>query len=156
MNILKKQELQNRNQEPYKTAEEYVKGAQHYIKRKNYDKAEACFLNAIEIYKQQINNEESENIRICLVEAYGKLALMFDENRDIDNARKYYYQAIEIMEECVDENKLEYVSGLVACLSCLGAMIESEDCFKKAYTYAKLLPEDIICKDVIETWNDIF
>lgn len=155
MNTLKKQELQNRNQEPYKTVEEYLEGAEHYLERKNYCKAEACFLNAIEIYKQ-ICNEENENIRNCLVDVYGKLALMFDKNRNIDKARKYYSQAIEIMEECVDENKLEYISGLVACLSCLGTMIESEDCFKKAYTYAKFLPEDIICKDVIEAWSDVF
>ena len=156
MNIFKKQEKQRRIQEHYKSAEEYMKGAQHYIKRKNYDKAEASFLNAVEIYKQQISVEENENIRVCLADTYGKLALMFDENRNIDKAKKYYSKAMGIMEECVSENKLEYVSGLVAGLNCLGVLIESENCFRKAYTYAKLLPEDAVCKDVIETWGDVF
>ena len=70
--------------------------------------------------------------------------------------KKYYSEAIGIMEECVSKNKLEYVSGLVASLSCLGTMIECEECFKKAYIYANMLPEADICKDVIETWGDVF
>ncbi len=137
-------------------SKKYVNIALLLRKFKHYDKAETYFLKAIDVYMHRLIIEENENIWVCLIDAYGKLALMFDENRNIDKAKKYYSKAIKIMEERIAENKFEYVSGLVACLSCLGAMIESEDCFKKAYTYAKLLPEDILCKDVIETWSDVF
>lgn len=138
------------------TAKEYIDTALLYRKFKFYSKAETCFLKAINIYEHQISVEKNEDIWVRLVDAYGNLALMFDENQNIGKAETYYRFAVKIMEDRIAKDKYEYVSGLVACLSCLGALIESEDCFRKAYVYAKFLPEDAICKDVIETWEDIF
>jgi hypothetical protein len=60
------------------------------------------------------------------------------------------------MEGRIDAKKYEYVPNLVSCYICLGELTENEKCFRKAYDYAKLLPDDLICKDVIETWSDIF
>lgn len=156
MNILSKQKNLNISKTSLTAIPDYIDVAMTLQKKRKYIEAETYFLKITEYLEQKVCLGDDDNNWISLIDTYGKLALMFDEAKDVERAKKYYLRAIEIMEERVAENKLEYVSGLVACYNCLGVLIENAECFKKAYFYAQLNPEDVICKDVIKTWSDVF
>lgn len=156
MSILSKQEVRKNSETSLDIVSDCLDVATGYRKKRMYNDAEIYFLKVTEQLEQLVRTEDSDENWISLIDTYGKLALMFDEVKDIERAKKYYLRAMDIMEDRVAENKLEYVSGLVACCNCLGVLIESIDCFRKAYTYAQLNPDDPICKDTIETWSDVF
>lgn len=156
MNNLSKQEVMKNDKTSLDIVRDCLDVATMYRKKKKYNEAENYFLKVTNFLERLVRAEDSDENWISLIDTYGNLALMFDDAKDIERAKKYYLQAMKIMEDRVAENKLEYVSGLVACCNCLGVLIENIDCFKKAYTYAQLNPDAPICKDTIGTWSDVF
>ena len=148
--------IDENNDSSFNTAIKYLDIAIAYQSAKQYKKAEKYFLKIIDIFEELVTPYCCEEYWSCLAASYNALAVMLHDTEDVYGAQTYYLCAIDVMEGRVDANKLEHVSNLVACYSCLGELTEDEECFRKAYTYAKLFPDEPICKDVIETWSNTF
>ncbi len=148
--------INENNSNSFNIAIKYLNQAVAYRDMEQYENAEKYFLKIVDLFEEIVENDKREECWSCLATAYSALGVMLHDTVDVHGAQTYYLCAIDVMEGRVDENKLEYVPNLVACYSNLGDLTKDEECFKKAYTYAKLLPENPICKDVIETWRDTF
>lgn len=141
----------------YDKASRYLEIAMTYQKAKQYKNAIKYFLEAIVIFEELVTPSHCcEDYWIGLAASYNAMAVMLQEAEDMQGAQTYYLCAIDVMEGRVDENKLEHVPNLAACYSFLGSLTENAECFRKAYDYAKLLPDNSICRDVIEMWSDVF
>lgn len=125
MTILSKQGVMKNSEPSLDIVSDCLDIATVYRKKKRYNDAEIYFLKVAKYLEHLVRTEDSDENWISLIDTYGKLALMFDETKDIERAKKYYLRAIKIMEDRIVENKLEYVSGLVACCNCLGVLIEN-------------------------------
>lgn len=140
----------------FNTAIKYLNQAVAYRDMKQYENAEKYFLKIVDLFEELASPYSCEEYWSCLATTYSALGVMLHDTDDVHGAQTYYLCAIDVMEGRVDENKLEYVPNLVACYCNLGDLTKNEECFRKAYYYAKMLPQDPICKDVIETWRDTF
>lgn len=140
----------------FNIAIKYLNQAVAYRDMKQYKNAEKYFLKIVDLFEDLVSPYSCEEYWSCLATAYSTLGVMLHDTDDLLGAQAYYLCAIDVMEGRVDEGKLEYVPNLVACYSNLGDLTKNEECFRKGYDYAKMLPENLICKGVIETWRDTF
>lgn len=147
----------NNNEILYDEASECLEIAMKYQKVKKYTEAERYFTEAIDIFEELvIPSHCCEEYWFGLAASYNALAVMLQDAEDVNGAQTYYLCAIDVMEGRVDENKLEHVPNLAVCYSFLGLLSENEACFRKAYDYAKLFPNNSLCREVIEMWSDVF
>ncbi len=120
-----------------------------YCEHEQAEKAEPYYLKSIGICKALAQTNRQKYLPLLAVN-YNNLGKLYYDTDKSEQAVKYYLKAMKIREKLVDENPKRFSSDLAVSYYNFALLNKDINYLRKALGLAKTLPNDPLCKQIIE------
>ncbi len=137
--------------------------SQIYTSLNEPEKAEKCYLEAIEIAKKHMK-EKDESSMVSLALSYNNIANFYENQRRLEDAEKYYLDGIEILEKVAENDKKQEPHLAVLCdnlgmfYTTNGKYEQAHNCYEKAVAIFELLASteyDEAISSLVKCYNNV-